>query len=102
MPRRFLSLVPWLCLGTRCSASSACILRFARQSLAGSAFPGGAWERGIALLVALYVGSPALHAQAPRITPPREHFGFNIGDDYCLANYKQLVAYWEKLQAQSD
>ena len=31
------------------------------------------------------------------ITTPKEHFGFNIGDDYCLANYKQLERYWKKL-----
>ena len=36
------------------------------------------------------------------ITAPKEHFGFNIGDDYCLANYKQLESYWKKLAAQSD
>jgi hypothetical protein len=36
------------------------------------------------------------------ITAPKEHFGFNIGDDYCLANYKQLEGYWKKLATQSD
>jgi hypothetical protein len=45
--------------------------------------------------------SPA-PAAAPSITPPKEHFGFNIGDDYCLANYKQLQTYWEKLAKESD
>src|SRR5262245_47653447 len=45
--------------------------------------------------------TPRLVAQAPRVTPPKEHFGFNIGDDYCLANYQQLSAYWEKLETQS-
>ena len=33
---------------------------------------------------------------------PKEQFGFNIGDDYQLANYTQLVEYWKKLDAQSD
>ena len=28
---------------------------------------------------------------APKVTTPKEHFGFNIGDDYCLANYKQFA-----------
>ncbi len=40
---------------------------------------------------------PAVH-----VTSPREFFGFNIGDDYCLANYKQLAAYWAKLEKESD
>ncbi len=36
------------------------------------------------------------------ITTPKEYFGFNIGDDYCLANYQQLKGYWEKLESESD
>src|SRR6476619_1616029 len=52
--------------------------------------------------LAIFVLSPALHAQTPKVTTPKEHFGFNIGDDYCLANYQQLVAYWEKLASTSD
>lgn len=36
-----------------------------------------------------------------KVTSPVEHFGFNIGDDYCLANYTQLVSYWEKLSQES-
>ena len=43
---------------------------------------------------------PAL-AQS-RITTPREEFGANFGDDYFLANYKQLAAYWHKLESQSN
>jgi hypothetical protein len=48
--------------------------------------------------------APALTAQAPRanITTPRQSFGFNIGDDYHLANYVQLTAYWQKLASESD
>lgn len=41
-------------------------------------------------------------AAAAGITTPKEHFGFNIGDDYCLANYQQLTDYWEKLERESD
>lgn len=40
-------------------------------------------------------------AAAAGITTPKEHFGFNIGDDYCLANYQELTAYWEKLERES-
>jgi Zinc carboxypeptidase len=41
-------------------------------------------------------------AQAARITTPKEHLGFNLGDDYCLANYQQLMSYWAKLEKESD
>ncbi|HEY1949546.1 MAG TPA: M14 metallopeptidase family protein [Bryobacteraceae bacterium] len=39
---------------------------------------------------------------APKITTPKEALGFNIGDDYQLANYTQLDAYWHKLATESD
>ena len=32
-------------------------------------------------------------AAGKAVTPPKEHFGFNMGDDYCLANYKQFESY---------
>lgn len=34
---------------------------------------------------------------AQSIPSPKEHFGFNIGDDYQLANYTQTEAYFKKL-----
>ncbi|KAK0342037.1 hypothetical protein LTR94_023871 [Friedmanniomyces endolithicus] len=40
--------------------------------------------------------------QTGPITTPLEAYGFNIGDDYRLANYTQLSAYWRTLDAQSD
>jgi hypothetical protein len=43
---------------------------------------------------------PAL-AQSP-ITTPRAHFGFNIGDDYSLATYTQMIAYWQRLDRESE
>ncbi len=33
---------------------------------------------------------------------PREHFGFTPGDDYKLADYKQLTGYFQKLASSSD
>src|SRR6478609_3100723 len=36
------------------------------------------------------------------ITTPKEEFGANFGDDYFLANYKQIAAYWRKLDRESD
>ena len=44
----------------------------------------------------------ALPAAAAKVTSPKEQFGFAIGDDYQLVNYKQLTAYWKKLDAESD
>ena len=43
-------------------------------------------------------------AQQPRpnITTPKQAFGFNIGDDYHLANYVQLEKYWKQLATESD
>jgi hypothetical protein len=37
-----------------------------------------------------------------KVTSPKEQFGFNLGDDYQLTNYKQLVEYWKRLDQQSD
>ena len=39
---------------------------------------------------------------AQTITTPKQHFGFNIGDDYQLATYTQFVEYWQKLDKESD
>ena len=41
-------------------------------------------------------------AQRENITTPKQAFGFNIGDDYHLANYVQLETYWKQLAAESD
>ena len=48
----------------------------------------------------LLSAAPAL-AQ-PSVTSPRAQFGFDIGADYQLANYQQLVAYWKVLARQSQ
>ncbi|MGH7701145.1 MAG: M14 family metallopeptidase [Gemmatimonadales bacterium] len=53
---------------------------------------------GAALLLVLAVTSAA----QSRITTPKEQFGFAIGDDYRLATYTQLQAYWRLLDRQSD
>jgi hypothetical protein len=47
--------------------------------------------------------APGAWAQnAGPISPPKAVFGFDIGDDYSLANYTQLQTYWTKLAAESD
>ncbi|HEX7691380.1 MAG TPA: M14 family zinc carboxypeptidase, partial [Sediminibacterium sp.] len=40
--------------------------------------------------------------QAQNVPSPKEHFGFNIGDNYMLANYTQTEAYVKKVAAASD
>jgi len=51
------------------------------------------------LFVVLLSGSTP---QAPAITSPKAALGFDIGDDYQLANYSKLSAYWKALDAESD
>ena len=54
---------------------------------------------------AMAVGAQAAATAVPQatgITSPKEEWGHNIGDDYFLANYQQLMAYWKKLDSQSD
>ncbi len=53
----------------------------------------------VAITIAL--GAPALAAPSG-ITSPKEAFGHDIGDDYFLANYTQLEAYFKTLAGQSD
>ena len=50
---------------------------------------------GLLTLLLLTLGT----AWAQNIPSPKEHFGFNIGDDYQLANYTQTEAYFKKLAA---
>ena len=53
-----------------------------------------------AVLLALVASSSLLTGQA-RLTSPKDEWGHNVGDDYFLANYQQLVAYWRKLEKES-
>jgi hypothetical protein len=55
----------------------------------------------LGFLVLLFQVSEA-GAQAPRVTPPKEQFGHEIGADYVLPNYTQLTEYWRKLDRESD
>ena len=58
---------------------------------------------GISFPLLALLGSLAVQAPGQnRITTPKEQFGFNLGDDYQLANYAQLVEYWRKLDRESD
>ncbi|HET7039057.1 MAG TPA: M14 family zinc carboxypeptidase, partial [Gemmatimonadales bacterium] len=53
-----------------------------------------------AVVLTALAGVPA-PAQT-QLTTPRDFFGFNLGDDYHLANYQQISAYWRRLDAESD
>src|ERR1700757_822931 len=56
-----------------------------------------------ALLLAVALSALPVAAQtAPKVTTPKEALGFNLGDDYSVANYTQLEAYWKKLASESD
>ena len=54
------------------------------------------WRGAVAVLVCAW----SLAAQ--KVTSPKEALGFNLGDDYMVANYTQLEAYWKKLASESD
>jgi hypothetical protein len=54
------------------------------------------------LPAAVLLASLASPTAQSRITTPKEAVGFDFGDDYQLANYKQIADYWRKLDAQSD
>jgi hypothetical protein len=57
----------------------------------------------LAVVLVLPVGSgPRAEQGAGRITTPQQEFGHNFGDDYFLANYQQIAAYWQKLDKESD
>src|ERR1039457_3647781 len=54
------------------------------------------------ILLAALSAWPLTAQTAPKVTTPKEALGFNLGDDYQVANYTQLEAYWKKLAAESD
>lgn len=53
------------------------------------------------ILVALLIGQ-FNYGRAQQVTNPKTHFGFNIGDDYMLANYKQMESYFLKVAKESN
>ena len=54
------------------------------------------------LLAVVLLLFTAAAGSAQTITTPKQHFGFDIGDDYQLATYTQFVAYWQKLDKESE
>src|SRR5437762_720709 len=59
--------------------------------------------RRLAILApaALFFAAFLAAQPAPKITTPKEALGFNLGDDYMVANYTQLEAYWKKMATES-
>src|SRR5690242_5067 len=55
--------------------------------------------RDLTTLVLVLLAGAVGQAQ---ITTPKQALGFNLGDDYQVASYTQLDAYWHKLAAESD
>ncbi len=53
----------------------------------------------ILVILAAFTSGPLAQSA---VTTPQAEFGHNFGDDYFLANYKQLSAYWQKLDRESD
>ena len=60
--------------------------------------------RARAALLPILIAGATLSAPTAQtaITTPKAHLGFNFGDDYQLANYRQIAEYWRKLDAESD
>ncbi len=54
------------------------------------------------LAVAAFGPAQARPSAQTAITTPKAQLGFNFGDDYQLANYKQIAEYWRKLDGESD
>src|SRR5271170_1312560 len=59
-------------------------------------------NRTICLIAAVFSVSSLLAQTPPKITTPKEALGFNLGDDYQMANYTQLEAYWKTLAKESN
>ena len=57
------------------------------------------WKRAAVAAIAFALVSLA---QSGKLTTPKEALGFEVGDDYHLANYTQLTAWWQKLAKESD
>ena len=57
------------------------------------------YQRSIWLIALFFCMHTAI---AQSIPSPKDHFGFNIGDDYQLANFTQTAAYFKKLAASSN
>jgi hypothetical protein len=58
--------------------------------------------KSLACVLAFGLVVPAGFTQTVAVTSPKQYFGFHLGEDYTLANYQQLTAYWAKLERESE
>ena len=55
------------------------------------------------MLFTAIISAATVSAQtAPKLTTPKEQFGFNVADDFQMVSYTQAEAYWKKLSTESD
>ena len=54
------------------------------------------------LLLLALAAATASSQDGARVTSPREQWGADVGDDYFLATYSQLEAYWQRIDRESD
>jgi hypothetical protein len=64
--------------------------------------PSPSTRRAPALALALALFAAGTADAQQRLTSPEQQFGHPIGADYVLPNYQDLVAYWQKLDGESD
>ncbi|MBL0169617.1 MAG: peptidase [Gemmatimonadaceae bacterium] len=61
----------------------------------------GVWRSIATPLLLATLAAPAAQAQA-NVTTPKAFLGHNIGDDYFLPTYDQFMAYWKKIDGESN
>ena len=59
-------------------------------------------KRFLVPIITLFLATYGNVVFAQQVTSPKSHFGFNIGDDYMLANYKQMESYFLKVAKESN
>lgn len=59
-------------------------------------------SRILLFVVSLVFAASSTASAQKKITSPVQEFGHNIGDDYFLVNYQQMLKYWQKLDRESD
>ena len=60
------------------------------------------WTRHLRRFAILATALATTLSAQQRVTTPREAFGHDFGDDYFLANYRQIADYWARLDRESD
>lgn len=70
-----------------------------QKQIFGQIFRGRSAFSGLAFFVLAALSTSIFGATVPT---PKDHFGFDPGDDYKLANYSQITSYFEKLSQSSD